>query len=147
MTLCLSQGVPMLSGGDEVGRTQQGNNNAYCQDNEISWTNWARTDEDRALFEFTCRAVHLMHEHPVLRRRRFLQGRRIRGSDVRDIMWLTPGGQEAVSRWRCPVLGRPRRIAASSDAGGAPQCSRSPARTGSGPAAAIGPASPLSDES
>ncbi len=93
-TLFLSQGVPMLSGGDEVGRTQGGNNNAYCQDNEISWTPWDLSDEQRALFDFTCRVVHLMREHPVLRRRKFLAGRRIRGAAVRDIMWLTPDGQE-----------------------------------------------------
>ena len=93
-TLFLSQGVPMISGGDEMGRTQQGNNNAYCQDNEISWTNWDLSDDQRALLEFTCRAARVMHEHPVLRRRKFLQGRRVRGLDVRDIMWLAPGGQE-----------------------------------------------------
>jgi isoamylase len=93
-TLFLSQGVPMISGGDEIGRTQVGNNNAYCQDNEISWTNWTLTDEQRALFAFSCRAVHLMREHPVLQRRRFFQGRRIRGSEVRDIMWLAPSGDE-----------------------------------------------------
>jgi glycogen operon protein len=94
VTLLLSQGVPMISGGDELGRTQRGNNNAYCQDNEISWTDWELTDEERAFFEFACRVVHLMHEQPVLRRRKFLLGRRIRGSGVRDIMWLTPAGRE-----------------------------------------------------
>jgi glycogen operon protein len=93
-TLFLSQGVPMLSGGDEVCRTQQGNNNAYCQDNEISWTNWDLSDEARDLLEFTRRASKLMREHPVLRRRRFFQGRQLRGADVKDIMWLAPTGQE-----------------------------------------------------
>jgi glycogen operon protein len=93
-TLLLSQGVPMIAGGDEMGRTQGGNNNAYCQDNEISWTDWNLSDDQRAFLEFTCRVVHLMHEHPVLRRRKFLQGRRLRRSETRDIMWLSPSGQE-----------------------------------------------------
>jgi glycogen operon protein len=77
-----------------VCRTQQGNNNAYCQDNEISWTNWDLSDEARDLLEFTRRASKLMREHPVLRRRRFFQGRQLRGADVKDIMWLAPTGQE-----------------------------------------------------
>jgi glycogen operon protein len=99
-TLFLSQGVPMLSGGDEMGRTQGGNNNTYCQDNETSWTNWKLSDDQRAFLEFICRVVHLMHEHPVLRRRKFLQGRRIRGSGVRDIMWLAPdGGEMTDAEW------------------------------------------------
>jgi glycogen operon protein len=93
-TLLLSQGVPMLSGGDEMGRTQRGNNNAYCQDNEISWTPWNLSADQQSFLEFTGRVVHLMHEHPVLRRRKFLQGRHLRGCGVRDIMWLTPSGHE-----------------------------------------------------
>jgi isoamylase len=93
-TLFLSQGVPMLSGGDELGRTQHGNNNAYCQDNEISWTDWTPTDSRQAFLDFTCRASRLMHEHVVLRRRRFFQGRPIRGAEVKDIMWLAPSGEE-----------------------------------------------------
>jgi len=93
-TLFLSQGVPMLSGGDEVGRTQGGNNNAYCQDNEISWTHWDLSDDQRAFFEFTCRVARLMHTYAVLQRRKFFQGGQIRGSGVRDIMWLAPSGQE-----------------------------------------------------
>jgi glycogen operon protein len=93
-TLLLSQGVPMISGGDEIGRTQGGNNNAYCQDNEISWMNWDLNDEQREFFAFTCRVTRLMQEHPVLRRRRFFEGRRLRGSNVRDIMWLAPTGRE-----------------------------------------------------
>ncbi len=93
-TLFLSQGVPMISGGDELGRTQRGNNNAYCQDNEISWTDWAVTDERRAMLDFTRRVARLMHDHSVLRRRRFFHGQQIRGSDVRDIMWLAPNGLE-----------------------------------------------------
>ena len=87
-TLFLSQGVPMLLGGDEFGRTQQGNNNAYCQDNEISWFNWARNEEQNRLFEFTRRLIHLRKEHPVFRRPKFFQGRRIRGSEIKDVMWF-----------------------------------------------------------
>jgi len=93
-TLLLSQGVPMISGGDEIGRTQSGNNNAYCQDNEISWTDWDLREEQHALLGFTRRLARLMHEHPVLRRRRFFHGRALRGSGVRDIMWLAASGQE-----------------------------------------------------
>jgi glycogen operon protein len=93
-TLFLSQGVPMISGGDELGRTQRGNNNAYCQDNEISWTDWTPTEEREAFFEFTCRVNRVMREHAVLRRRKFFQGRRIRGAEVKDIMWLSPTGEE-----------------------------------------------------
>ena len=93
-TLFLSQGVPMLSGGDELSRTQQGNNNAYCQDNDVSWTEWTLTDERHTFLDFACRASRLMRGYAVLRRRRFLHGRRIRGADVKDIMWLAPGGGE-----------------------------------------------------
>ncbi|HEY3082145.1 MAG TPA: glycogen debranching protein GlgX [Chloroflexota bacterium] len=93
-TLFLSQGVPMLCGGAEIGRTQLGNNNAYCQDNEISWYDWELDDPGRALLEFTRRLIQLRHHHPNLQRRRFFQGRRIRGSDVKDITWLRPDGQE-----------------------------------------------------
>ncbi len=92
-TMFLSQGVPMISGGDELGRTQMGNNNAYCLDNEISWTDWQLTDEQRAFLEFTCRLSRLMREHPVLRRRKFFRPRNGR-TGVHDIMWLGPGGTE-----------------------------------------------------
>ena len=76
-TLMLSVGVPMISGGDELGRTQLGNNNAYCQDNEIGWTSWENTPERRDFFDFTRRVIRIWKEHPVLRRRKFFQGRRI----------------------------------------------------------------------
>ena len=92
-TLFLSQGVPMLTAGDEMGRTQGGNNNAYAQDNEISWLDWDLDDSRRAQLEFTRRVIALRARHPVLRRRRFYQGRRIRGSDVRDLTWLRPDGE------------------------------------------------------
>ncbi len=91
-TLFLSQGVPMLLGGDEIGRTQRGNNNAYCQDNEISWYNWREPDEE--LLEFCRRLIHFRLDHPVFRRRRWFQGRPIHGSDVRDIAWFTMGGEQ-----------------------------------------------------
>jgi len=93
-TLLVSQGVPMILGGDERGRTQQGNNNPYAQDNEISWFDWSDDDRARALFEFTSRAVDLRSRHPGLRRRNFFRGRAIRGSDIRDIVWLMPNGEE-----------------------------------------------------
>jgi glycogen operon protein len=91
-TLMLSQGVPMLLGGDEIGRTQRGNNNAYCQDNEISWYDW--TSADQSLLQFTWRLIRLRHRHPVFCRRRWFQGRQIHGSTVSDIGWFTPGGAE-----------------------------------------------------
>jgi glycogen operon protein len=84
----------MICGGDELSRTQKGNNNAYCQDNEISWTDWTLTGESRAFLEFARRAARLMRDHPALRRRRFFQGRRLRGAEVKDIMWLSPSGVE-----------------------------------------------------
>ena len=93
-TLLFSQGVPMICGGDELGRSQCGNNNAYCQDNEISWYDWRLDERDTALLDFTRRLIELRREHPMLRRRKFFQGRRIRGTDIRDIMWLRPDGAE-----------------------------------------------------
>jgi glycogen operon protein len=85
-TLLLSQGVVMLLAGDELGRTQRGNNNAYCQDNEISWLDW--TDVNESLLDLTRRLIALRHEHPVLRRRRWFQGRPIRGTI--DLDWFKP---------------------------------------------------------
>jgi glycogen operon protein len=93
-TLLLSQGVPMICGGDEIGRTQGGNNNAYCQDNEISWHDWELDERREDLLEFTRRVATLRREHPIFRRRRFFQGRTIRGSELEDIKWLRPDGQE-----------------------------------------------------
>jgi glycogen operon protein len=91
-TLLLSQGVPMLLGGDEIGRSQQGNNNAYCQDNEMSWFDWATADEE--LLEFTRQLIALRAAHPVFRRRRWFHGRRIHGDEVTDIGWFRPSGEE-----------------------------------------------------
>ena len=93
-TLLLSQGVPMLLAGDSIGHTQQGNNNAYCQDNEISWINWDLSPEDEDLLHFTRRIIALRKNHPVFRRRNFFQGRAIKGADVKDIQWLRPDGME-----------------------------------------------------
>jgi isoamylase len=88
-TLLLSQGVPMLLAGDEMGRTQQGNNNAYCQDNEISWLDWDAIDE--SLLEFTRQLIAFRHAHPAFRRRRWFQGAEIHG--LLDIEWFTPDGK------------------------------------------------------
>jgi isoamylase len=101
-TLLLSQGVPMLSGGDEIGRTQRGNNNAYCQDNELSWHDWALDGRRKALLAFTRRLVRLRREHPVLRRRQFFYGRAIY-SDLKDLTWFRPDGREMTETdWQNP---------------------------------------------
>ncbi|HXF91179.1 MAG TPA: glycogen debranching protein GlgX [Nitrospiraceae bacterium] len=92
--LLLSQGVPMICGGDEIGRTQRGNNNAYCQDNELSWFDWKLDRSARELLAFTQGLIAFRKRHPVLRRRRFFQGRRIRGSEVKDLAWFRPDGKE-----------------------------------------------------
>lgn len=93
-TLVFSQGVPMICGGDEISRTQRGNNNAYCQDNELSWFNWKLNRRDHELLAFTRRLISLRREHAVLRRRQFFQGRHIRGSAVKDLAWFRPDGKE-----------------------------------------------------
>ena len=90
-TLLLSQGIPMLVAGDEIGRTQQGNNNAYCQDNEISWFDWQAADH--GLFEFTRRVIRLRNEHPAFRRRGWFKGRPLRGKGISDIAWLRTDGE------------------------------------------------------
>jgi glycogen operon protein len=97
-TLFLSQGIPMLLGGDEIGRTQKGNNNGYCQDNEISWFDWHAVDQD--LLEFTIKVIELRKQHPVFRRRRWYQGRPIHGARITDLAWFTPEGIEmAEEHW------------------------------------------------
>jgi glycogen operon protein len=102
-TLLLSQGVPMLLGGDEIGRTQRGNNNAYAQDNEISWYHWDLGRRERALLGFTRSLIRFFNSHPVLRRRRFFQGRQIRGSRVKDLTWFSPDGTEMTdAEWSAP---------------------------------------------
>jgi len=93
----------MISGGDEVARTQHGNNNAYCQDNETSWMRWDLSAHQRDFLEFSRRLIRIWKDNPVLRRRKFLQGRRIRGVDVADISWLEPSGSEMTDEmWTSP---------------------------------------------
>jgi isoamylase len=102
-TLLLSQGVPMMSAGDSVGQTQNGNNNAYCQDNEISWLNWNLQPQDRDLLSFVQRIINLRKRHPTFRRPHFFQGRPIKGANVKDVLWLNPGGKEMnEEEWRNP---------------------------------------------
>jgi len=108
-TLLLSQGVPMLLAGDEFGRTQQGNNNAYCQDNGISWVDWELQSDQQGLMAFARRLIQLRMSHPILHRRRFFEGRAIHGGGVKDILWLAPDGNEmsdqAWHEWHARVLG------------------------------------------
>ncbi|MCU7825402.1 glycogen debranching protein GlgX [Kitasatospora sp. DSM 101779] len=102
-TLMLSQGVPMLAHGDEFGRTQQGNNNAYCQDNELTWVDWPKGGAAAQLLEFTQGMIWLRRDHPVFRRRRFFHGRPVSGThdDLTDIAWFTPGGEEMTDQdWK-----------------------------------------------
>jgi glycogen operon protein len=103
-TLLLAQGVPMLCGGDEIARTQQGNNNAYCQDNELSWLDWQLDKGRRELLDFTWALIALRRAHPVLRRRQFFYGRPIQASEVKDLAWFRPDGKEmAEENWRDPA--------------------------------------------
>ncbi|MFI2436771.1 glycogen debranching protein GlgX [Streptomyces sp. NPDC018693] len=104
-TLLLSQGIPMLLHGDELGRTQRGNNNAYCQDSELSWIDWRLTDEQRDLMDFTRRLLALRAAHPVLRRRRFFLGETATDADqpLPDLVWLLPDGREMTDAdWQEP---------------------------------------------
>src|SRR3712207_8331294 len=103
-TLLLSRGTPMLLAGDEFARTQQGNNNAYCQDNEVSWIDWEGIDEDGVeLLEFTRKLIQLRQNLPILRRVRFLSGIYNEELDVKDVTWLTPAGDEVTAaHWQDP---------------------------------------------
>jgi isoamylase len=92
-TLLLSQGTPMIVAGDELVRTQGGNNNAYCQDNETSWVDWSGGDEAKSMYRFARRLLRLRRAHPVLRRSKFFRGKRIEGTDLSDVMWFKPGGE------------------------------------------------------
>jgi glycogen operon protein len=104
-SLLLSIGVPMISGGDEMCRTQQGNNNAYSQDNELSWTPWTLSQSQEEFLAFTRRLVHLRRKQPVLTRRKYFQGRSIRGVGVKDIYWLDPSGREMTDEaWNAPFV-------------------------------------------
>jgi glycogen operon protein len=99
-TLLLSQGVPMLLAGDEMGQTQRGNNNAYCQDNEITWLDWNLNDHQSELLRFTQRVTQVLMEEPVFQRRRFFHGRAIEGQGAPDIAWLNPDGKPmAADAW------------------------------------------------
>ncbi|WP_328562774.1 glycogen debranching protein GlgX [Streptomyces coelicoflavus] len=105
-TLLLSTGVPMLVAGDEMGRTQRGSNNAYCQDNETGWVDWSLRDDPewRPLFELASRLIALRHRHPVLRRRAFFSGRARSADGLRDLAWFTAGGTEMTERdWYAPA--------------------------------------------
>lgn len=93
-TLLVSQGTPMILAGDEISRTQKGNNNAYCQDNEITWTNWELDENKRRLLKFVRKLITFRRRHPVLHKRKFFQGRPIRGLGIKDIIWLKPDGCE-----------------------------------------------------
>ncbi len=102
-TLFLSQGVPMLLGGDEMSRTQHGNNNAYCQDNELSWFDWDLNDQQRDLLAFTRGVIAFRKQHPVLRRRRFFEGLFLPGADIKDLTWFKQDGTEMVdAQWADP---------------------------------------------
>ena len=104
-TLFISQGVPMLCGGDEMGRTQQGNNNAYCQDNEISWVDWNLDDADQRLLSFTRKLIQFRKAHAELQRRKFFQGRPLCSADMKDLTWHRPDGGEMVeAEWRQATL-------------------------------------------
>ena len=84
----------MLLAGDELSHTQQGNNNAYCQDNDLTWLHWELTEEQRAFYDFVRAVIHLRRTQPVFQRRKFFQGRAIHGADIEDISWFEPSGQE-----------------------------------------------------
>ncbi len=104
-TVILSQGVPMLLCGDEIGRTQKGNNNAYCQDNETSWVEWDIDETKRNLLEFTRFLTKIFREHPVFRRRHFFHGREILGSEEKDLTWLRSDGNEMnLDDWKDPEI-------------------------------------------
>lgn len=102
-TLMLSQGVPMLAGGDEIARSQRGNNNCYCQDDELTWHDWNLDEPRKRLLDFTSKLIALRREHPNLHRRKFFQDRVIRGSVVRDIVWYNTDGSECSDdNWNSP---------------------------------------------
>jgi glycogen operon protein len=104
-TLAFSQGVPMLSHGDEIARTQRGNNNAYAQDNEISWVDWTLDERRKALLAFTRQVFAIRHAHPVFRRRRFFHGAPITEGEPKDLVWLRSDGQEMTERdWQNPGI-------------------------------------------
>jgi glycogen operon protein len=116
-TMLLSQGVPMVLHGDELGRTQDGNNNAYCQDNEIAWVEWDLAEDESELLDFTSALTAFRRRHPVFRRRRFFQGKPIRKADeLRDIAWFTPSGEEMKEQNWDDAFGRSIAVFLNGDA-------------------------------
>jgi len=100
-TLAFSQGVPMISHGDEIARTQRGNNNAYCQDNELTWIDWELDDRRQELLEFTRKVFAIRQSNPVLRRRHFFRGQSVGENGIKDVTWLRPDAAEMTeSDWR-----------------------------------------------
>ena len=117
-TLLMSQGVPMICGGDELGRTQHGNNNAYCQDNEISWYDWKLDPQKKKLLEFTCKLIEFRKRHPNFRRRRFFQDREVYHPSSRDIAWYRTDGQEMTQeQWNTGWMPKSRHDAQWRDPG------------------------------
>jgi glycogen operon protein len=120
-TLILSQGVPMLSHGDEVGRTQRGNNNGYCQDNDVAHVDWLHQDEE--LLAFTRGLLALRRDHPVFRRRRFFHGESVRGTDLTDIGWFKPGGERMTDEdWAAAFFAK--SVGVFLNGSGIPSCDR-----------------------
>ncbi|WP_082530365.1 glycogen debranching protein GlgX [Aeromicrobium sp. Root344] len=116
-TMLLSQGVPMVLHGDELGRTQGGNNNVYCQDNEIAWVDWSLENDETELLDFTASLTAFRRRHPVFRRRRFFQGKPIRKADeLRDIAWFTPSGEEMKEQNWDDAFGRSIAVFLNGDA-------------------------------
>ena len=110
-TLCLSNGVPMITAGDERGRTQGGNNNPYCQDNEISWVDWRPDDAWLDVYEITKTALRLRREHPALRQRHWFEGRPTIDGGPKDLAWLHPAGREMTGDdWHDDELARGRDV-------------------------------------
>ncbi len=100
-TLIFSQGIPMLLAGDEIGHTQRGNNNAYCQDNELTWLNWNRNERQQGLLEFVRRVIAIYADEPTLHRRRFFHGKSLHGEQSPEIAWLDPTGKEmSAEAWK-----------------------------------------------
>jgi glycogen operon protein len=104
-TLLFSLGVPMIRGGDEFGATQRGNNNAYCQDNEIGWLSWEWDEDGRALFEFVRRLIRVRRDHPVFRQPHFFEGRDLKGNGTKDLTWIAASGAEmTVEEWQADFV-------------------------------------------
>ncbi len=102
-TILLSQGLPMILGGDEIKRTQKGNNNAYCQDNKISWINWSLFEKNKEIYDFVKKVIDIRKKHIVFRRSKFFKGQRIPGTRNKDITWFTPAGKEmTMDDWHNP---------------------------------------------